>query len=132
MANVADVLHKILMPFLALLIFGACANHPCRAVDVTRLSEANMPASQHDSHVFVYKYDGSKQCGMGVTIPIEDMAKELDGKPIFSRKSQNDGFMRIQVCGAQTGNAHVFEILEKDLASAKLLGFQSWPAVQKH
>ena len=112
------------------VLLSACANHPCRSVDTSRVSEANMPASQHDTHIFIYKYDGSHQCGMGVPIPLEDMAKDLDGIPIFSKKSQNDGLMRIQVCGAQTGNAHVFEILDKDLDRAKKLGFQTWPPNQ--
>ena len=115
---------------LCAFLVMACANHPCRTVDTSRLSEAKMPESQHDAHISVYKYDGSRQCGMGVSIPLDDMSKQLEGIPVFSKKSQNDGLMRIQVCGAQTGNAHVFEILQRDLDKAKKLGFQPWPPSQ--
>lgn len=79
-----------------------------------------------EKRVFVYKYDGSKQCGAAAGVPPETMAKELQGIKIFSKENKMDGLMHIQVCGAATGRANVFEIKSEDLAKAQAKGFQEW------
>jgi hypothetical protein len=76
--------------------------------------------------VKVYKADGSLQCGMGKKITLEDMEKELKGIQVFSRSNQNDGLMRIQVCGAPTGQSNVYEISRSDLEKALKAGFKEW------
>lgn len=74
----------------------------------------------------VYKYDGSKQCGMGQAISVEEMQKELRGIQVYSAENKPDGLMHIQMCGANTGIANVYEIDKKDLAEAKKRGFKEW------
>jgi hypothetical protein len=87
-------------------------------------SEASSKAAQ--LKVRVYKPDGSLQCGMGHKIPLEEMERELKGISVSSRINQNDGLMRIQVCGAPTGQCNIYEIDRKDLAKALNLGFKEW------
>ena len=76
--------------------------------------------------VKVYKPDGSLQCGMGSPIPPDDMGKELrdKGVRIKSALKQNDGLMRIQVCGSASGMINVFEIQSSNKAIAKELGYK--------
>lgn len=76
--------------------------------------------------VRVYKYDGTKQCGEGKEITLAEMAKQLNGIVIFSSQKLSDGKMRIQMCGADTGMANVYEIDRSDLPKAVTLGFQEW------
>jgi len=76
--------------------------------------------------VLVFKYDGSRQCGEGNVLPIDVMAKDLGSIKIFNRSTRNDGMMRTQVCGAGTGQAHVFEIAAGDLEKAISNGFKQW------
>jgi hypothetical protein len=63
---------------------------------------------------------------MGKKISLEEMQKELKGIEVFSKTNQNDGLMRIQVCGAPTGDSNVFEIKQEDLEKALKLGFKQW------
>lgn len=77
-------------------------------------------------HVYVYKADGSLQCGQGQKIAPNEMAKELAPIQVFSSETKNDGLMRIQVCGHPTGYCNVYEISEDDLEQALKLGFKKW------
>jgi hypothetical protein len=74
----------------------------------------------------IYKYDGSRQCGQGTLMGLEAMAKELKGIAIFSQENKNDGMMRIQMCGAPTGNANIYEINVSDMKKAFKKGFREW------
>lgn len=76
--------------------------------------------------VKVYKADGSLQCGQGSEISLEKMSKDLGDIKVLSSFKKNDGLMRMQVCGAPTGNCNVFEISETDLAAALKKGFKEW------
>lgn len=76
--------------------------------------------------VKVYKYDGSKQCGQASGIELETMEKQLKGIKVVSREKASDGKMRIQMCGADTGQANVYEIPSGDLKAALNAGFQEW------
>ncbi len=78
------------------------------------------------SRVLVYKYDGSLQCGAGKAVSVRQMQKKLEGIKVFSGKRRQDGLMHIQVCGAATGSANVYEILYSDLKKAEAKGFQLW------
>lgn len=125
---------KYLWLFVVLSLLGACSTGYCRrAKDQTGTpvgpeeaidQKANADANKR--RIFVYKYDGSMQCGMGRTIGLEDMAKELAGIKIYSQKKKADGLMHIQVCGSPTGQANVYEIAEDDLAKAESLSFKKW------
>ena len=66
------------------------------------------------------------QCGMGKSVSLEAMAKELQGIPILSSVKKRDGLMHIQVCGSITGMANVFEIPGKYLKQAEAKGFKKW------
>jgi hypothetical protein len=79
-----------------------------------------------EDRVFVYKYDGSLQCGQGKAVSVEAMAKQLKGIEIFSSNKKSDGLMHIQVCGSATGQANVFEIPAKSLKQAEAKGFKKW------
>lgn len=83
-------------------------------------------SSINTTKVKVSKSDGTLQCGQGKLIPISQMQKDLKEITVFSSSNQNDGKMRIQVCGSATGQYNVFEILETDLEKAKACGFTLW------
>ena len=78
------------------------------------------------NNVFVYKYDGSLQCGRGQAIPLNKMKEQLKGIEVFSGLNKSDGLMRAQACGINTGRANVYEISRKDLMKAKELDFKLW------
>jgi hypothetical protein len=127
---------KIIFLILTLSFVG-CQNKPCRDLR-TQKSESNSQTSTSPSlplaenmnsgilKVKVYKPDGSLQCGMGKKISLQDMKKQLQGITVHSQNTLNDGLMRIQVCGAPTGESHVFEISDSDLQEALKLGFKQW------
>lgn len=128
----------LLFIFLSLAFLG-CQNRPCREIqhqkDVQKVQAQNpngesMPKSTVSQagtlKVRVYKPDGSLQCEMGKKTSVETMEKELKGIQVFSRSNRNDGLMRIQVCGAPTGNANVYEISRNDLEKALKKGFKEW------
>lgn len=79
----------------------------------------------------VYKYDNSRQCGQGKTIALEEMAKQLKNIKVLSQEKKNDGMMRIQMCGAPSGVANVYEIDQKDMKKAIKLGFREWKYTQQ-
>ena len=122
------------------LALSACGTGPCRqqasasAATAAKTSPQTQtsgavavkgPTSSAD-HVKVFKPDGSLQCGQGKQISIKDMEKDLQGIAVYSSANKNDGMMRIQVCGAPTGNSNVYEIDRKDLDKALSLGFKEW------
>lgn len=76
--------------------------------------------------VLVFKYDGSKQCGEGKEITLDTMSRQLQDIKIVSMTKKHDAMMRIQVCGAPTGHANVYEISDKDLKKAESYGFKLW------
>lgn len=119
------------------LILSGCQSHPCRDIKNQRIQEgANSGVGLNQSRtptagvktlkVKVFKADGSLQCAMGKKISLDEMQKELKGIEVFSKTNQNDGLMRIQVCGAPTGDSNVFEIKQEDLEKALKLGFKQW------
>jgi hypothetical protein len=121
---------KIVLMFLGLVVV-ACANQACKIEerkDIVMTGNEKTSSQKKDltNRVFVYKLDGSLQCGQGSKIGIDSMKKELDGIEVFSSENKHDGMMRIQVCGAPTGYANVYEIDQKDLEKALKLGFKKW------
>ena len=76
--------------------------------------------------IFVYRYDGSLQCSRGKSLALDRMALELEGIFIFSQKKKRDGLMHIQVCGAKTGMANVYEISLSDKTEAEQRNFRIW------
>lgn len=122
---------RSLVFLIILLTTVSCANTHCRRkMEVDQaVSPAGMEASKPasgQSTILVYKYDGSLQCQSGKAISLEQMAGDLKGITIFSQQKKPDGLMHIQVCGAGTGMANVFEILEQSLPEAEKRGFKKW------
>lgn len=116
--------------FLALIILSmvACQSGNCRSnrtESETKTVEAQVSKSPQN-RIKVYKYDGTLQCGMGKAISSTDMQKELNGITVYSVENKNDGLMRVQVCGAPTGKANVYEIDKTSLEKAKTHGFKEW------
>ena len=124
--------------FITLSFLVGCGSTNCRRKNVVPAYPGNAISSSSPavlapntlapvkSRVLVYKYDGSLQCGAGKVISLAEMQKDLGGIKVFSRKRKQDGLMHIQVCGAATGSANVYEILSSDLKKAKAKGFQLW------
>lgn len=118
--------------FLISLVFvlAACQSGNCRSNRTESEREIKkadaLQANSPQSRIKVYKYDGTLQCGMGKTTSVADMQKELAGIIVYSAENKNDGLMRIQVCGAPTGKANVYEIDKSSLDKAKTYGFKEW------
>lgn len=114
----------------------ACSSGPCHMASQSPLDEAKQrqlaleqgEVQMKDGVVYikVYKYDGSKQCESGLAVSPEKMAEELDGIEILKVESLNDGLMRTQFCGNDTGQANVFTIAETDLVEALKKGYKKW------
>ena len=123
---------RALYILLALAMVSCAQGHCRRQIDapaaaqpLTGGPDSNSKPSEQD-HVFVYKYDGSLQCGMGKAVPVETMAKELTGIPVVSSLKKNDGLMHIQVCGSISGKANVYEIPANFQKQAESKGFKKW------
>jgi len=124
---------RLAIAFLVLVVLGCAEGHCRRTMDAPPEAAAPPPPQADESadspesdQVFVYKYDGSLQCGMGKAVSVDVMAKELQGIPIRSKSKKNDGLMHIQVCGSITGKANVYEIPAKMLKKAETKGFKKW------
>lgn len=126
---------------ISLLLLQACASGPCyplkhpelaqrttagaKSGQETKGNSVSVPKTS-DSRVFVYKPDGSLQCGMGKGISPEEMEKQLDGIKVYSRENRPDGKMHIQVCGSPTGQVNVYEIPASSLKEAEKRGFKKF------
>ena len=121
---------------LTLLFVVGCAQSNCRRKkEVPEIPSIQMKSDSsttvdgpvaHVQRVLIYKYDGSKQCGVKKGQSLAEMEKDLQGIKIFSREKRPDGLMHIQVCGADTGMANVYEISAGDLAKAEAKNFKLW------
>jgi hypothetical protein len=87
---------------------------------VNTKSEANSKLIQ------IYKETGAKQCGEGDAIPLQKVKEQLTKNKVepLDAKTQSDGYMHMQVCGAPTGEIHVFTIQKSQLKRATALGFK--------
>lgn len=115
---------------LAVLLAGCQQGHCRRQADAPAeakpLPAAGPEKPSEQDRIFVYKYDGSLQCGQGKAIPVDIMAKELKDIPVLSSSKKSDGVMHIQVCGSTSGKANVYEIPAKFLKQAEGKGFKKW------
>lgn len=126
MKQVRMILGCVLGPLFVL----ACASGNCRNQPnyVPPPVNPSLQENKMKNTVKVYKPDGSLQCGLGKAIAPEAMVADLKGIKVHSSYNKNDGMMRIQVCGAPTGNCNVFEIDKEQLQAAVKLGFKEWTA----
>ncbi len=127
---------KNLSFFLIVFLLIGCANKNCRqtredasaGTPPVAVSKEKDPMSKTAlaDRVKVHKADGSLQCGQGKAISPSEMQPQLGTIQVHKAYNQNDGMMRIQVCGAATGNSNIYEIDRKDLAAAIKAGFKEW------
>lgn len=119
---------------LALLCFlSACGGIRCHRGEnippypgASSEGKVTQEKNLNSERVFIYKYDGSLQCGMKKAIPLEKMKEQLGNLAVFSMQNKADGLMHIQACGASTGRANIYEILREDLKEAQKKGFKEW------
>jgi hypothetical protein len=84
------------------------------------------PGPAREEFVWVYKYDGGLQCGMGQVISLEEMKKQFVDIRVYDQGKKSDGLMRIALCGSPTGQANRYQIHREDLDKAKQKGFELW------
>ena len=124
------IIYSVITIILATTI--GCAQGNCRQNRKTdeatemKKAEALLKETGNAGRIKVYKYDGSKQCGMGKAISIDDMKKDLGNIPVHSSENKPDGLMHIQMCGAPTGRANVYEIDQIHKVDAIAKGFKEW------
>ena len=126
-------LGRLLALGVGLSLIGCAQGHCRKQADApagpAQLNPAPLTTATSRSdqdHVFVYKYDGSLQCGLGKPVALEVMQKQLPGIPVISSTKKSDGLLHIQVCGSATGRANVFEIPAKFQKKAEAQGFKKW------
>lgn len=123
------------------LIFSACSTGHCRRnrsgnqSPVLEKLNPKPPANyewKNPGEVTVAKADGSLQCEPDSGLSLDQMAEEqLAGVEILSSSKQNDGLVRIQVCGTETGMLNAYRIRSKYLIRAQKAGFTLfWGQVQ--
>ena len=118
---------NVLLSLVCVLLGTSCSNKPCRIEERKASSMAqDSKVAPVATTVFVYKADGSLQCGEGVKIGLDKMKQDLKGINVISSVNKHDGMMRTQVCGAPTGFSNVYEIKSTDLEAALKLGFKQW------
>ena len=121
---------KLIFSALLIFCFMACSSHPCKIEERTDVAmvpvDKGTQKKDLTNRIFVYKADGSLQCGQGSKVDLKTMKKELDPIEVFSAENKHDGMMRIQVCGHPTGYSNVYEIDQKDFEAAVKAGFKKW------
>lgn len=109
-------------------LISGCTTGQCRRDGTPVVPDENkqtISESQLANEVIVIgKSDNSLQCGYNVGIPLDTMAKELEGIAILKSEKKHDGLMRIQSCGAPTGMMNVYSIYRKDVKKAVKLGYK--------
>lgn len=133
---------KLILALAFLGILSSCSTRTCKPNETISSQDNTAKVSQpvagettispttnmtnQIKKIKVYKADGSVQCEQGTGTKPEEMQKQLGDIKVYSAENKHDGLIRIQVCGAPTGNCNVFEINESDFTKAEKLGFKKW------
>ncbi len=96
------------------------------AYNVNRVATCT-PLVSKPATVQVAKPDGGLQCENN-GVALADMQTELGGITVYSASKENDGVIRVTLCGVNSGNLNVYEIAATDLTAAIALGFREWVA----
>jgi len=111
-----NIFQSLILFGLSLVVLG-CASGHCRGRKVANLSGQT---------VLVYKSNAEVQCKKNSAIPLDKMAKTLEGISVVSAQKKGDGKMRMTVCGASSGQLNVYEIPAEDFEKARSLGFEAY------
>lgn len=89
-------------------------------------TEPGPELSARKGNVWVVRPDGSKSCGVKKGITPKAAAQELEsaGVKVLKQRMGHDGLMRMQVCGADTGNLVELLIDGQGLPTASRIGFR--------
>lgn len=109
---------------------GNCRSHAIKAEELGPALPPKenklLPDPGQSERVRVFKANGSLQCSQGKSITPAAMEKDLNGIRVYKSSVENDGKLRVQMCGSPTGNVNVFEIDKANLAQAISNGFIEW------
>lgn len=124
-------MNRLIKGLLFFCFLTSCSSEPCKIEEragkqMTGQEKPSSTVKDLSARIFVYKADGSLQCGQGQKIDLNIMKKDLNSIEVFSAENKHDGLMRIQLCGNPTGSCNVYEISAKDLEQALKLGFKKW------
>lgn len=94
--------------------------------------QARSVAPQQESAVQIYRSAQMLQCEPGSGVSLAQAEAELAHAGIAARCGQvsQDGAMRIQMCGADSGRIHLFRVAAHQLAAAKALGYETTEALE--
>lgn len=100
------------------VIWGACG--------VLLAGCLNRPAATPEAPMMVYRSAGALQCepGSGRNLAQDEAALAHAGIASRCARVVDDGRLRIQQCGTDSGRYHRFQIAARDLPAAEALGFQ--------
>ncbi len=125
--------YPVIFLYSTALIFTACRTGHCRrdrsSGEGRVLEKVNPkpPTSYRQGNmgqIVIAKADGSLQCEPNSGLNLNQMAGELlAGIEILSSSKQNDGLVRVQVCGEETGILNTYKIYGKDIIKARKAGF---------
>lgn len=128
---------KIKSFVIALTVIG-CSSAQCRKpMSINKENEAGAVIEKllaGPGRALVAKKDGSKQCektDQTSAKSLEAMKSELRDIKVYDMAKQQDGVMRIALCGSPTGNYNVYEISEEDVNKSLSFGFVRWPILKK-
>jgi hypothetical protein len=105
----------------SILIFGCTTVQPAKKEWEVKVSK------EGEVKVWVWKPDGSQQCGMAPASLTPDLARQelkKAGVMVYEARTGQDGMMHITKCGAATGKTVDVEISKKDGARALSLGYR--------
>ena len=117
------------MRILALSVFflmTACVTEPVSE----RKFDVKVTKSGGEAKIWVFKPDGSRQCGEAkASLSVSDATQELKdlGIMVFQAQNGTDGMMHSTVCGGPTGRVIQAQIARADLAKAQGKGYRPLP-----
>ena len=120
-----------------MMVLVGCSSAQCRKpMEIKKDTEGGVPEKllAGPGRALVAKKDGSKQCekaDQSSAKSVEAMKSELKDIKVYDMAKQQDGVMRIALCGSPTGDYNVYEIGEEDVKKASGFGFVRWPILKK-
>lgn len=94
--------------------------------------QSRSAAPQQEPPVQIYRSAQMLQCEPTSGVSLAQAEAELAHAGIAARCGQvsQDGAMRIQMCGADSGRIHLFRVAAHQVAAAKALGYETTEALE--